>query len=267
MLNRSRHSGCPGVACIGLIVAGLVAVGGCGNAISDGLTVRPLIYTECDEGAAPAPATNLVVLNWDGGKVSFYPGEQFPAIDLTTFRTTEGGTLADYEDEFVERVRQEVSQIYCDTPDLFIRVEHDSGQTAHAATVIYVTQGVSPAGLARIGEAEYDICNRHPDATGIIYGEQMRRLAAEYTVDQWVNMFANTIAHEIGHTLGFGHVARNEAPDPARSLFVELMLESHTLSELVRSQRFLVEQDTCPADMARSRAIDRPIISCGHYGH
>ena len=79
-----------------------------------------------------------------------------------------------------------------------------------------------------------------------------------------MTIFANVTAHEIGHTLGFPHVARSDVPDSPHALFVELMLAGHTVDEMLRPQRFLADETSCPDDASRSRRrIDPPSITCG----
>ena len=245
-----------------VVVAASLLLAGCGFVLSDGLTVRPLLEAECDLGGLPEPAEDLVLLNWDGGGNPLYPDFAFSGIEPALFAIDEGGTLADWSPQFRERVREQVTRIFCDSSDIRVRVEHFTAELAPGATIIHVVQDVSPSGSGRIGEAEYDPCNMHRDDLGIVYAEQIAQRVGDRSFDEWVTIFANTIAHEIGHTVGYGHVERDAAPEEGRSLFVEIMFASHTLDELIREQRFLVEQDTCPRDLVAAVKETSAVVSC-----
>jgi len=222
----------------------MLAVSGCGTNLG-----RPPVYVECGgDGASRQLADAVVVLDWDGGTSALYPDDPFDGLDLGDFATTDGGTLADHADEFRELVRSKVTQIYCDMPDFSVKIEQrDDATFTGAKTTVFFGQFRAPDGGGQVGEADYDPCNRHADDEAIIFGAQYERLGGPYSLDEWVTMFANTTAHEIGHTLGYGHIARADRPDPSRSVFVELMLDRHTISELQQEQRVVVEQSTCPS--------------------
>lgn len=237
-----------------------VCLSGCGNA--PGGSANPLFVTGCG-GAIDETTPNLVALKWDGGTTPIYPGETFDAVDFDAFSLTDGGTLADRADEFQRAVTAEVKAIYCEYEDQSVAVAKRGEAVPDSATVILITQSLSPVGGGQIGEAEYDPCNRFVGNTGLIYGEQIRRLRTDFTFDEWVAIFANTIAHEIGHTLGYGHISRLEQPDPEQALFVELMLDRHTIDELKRPHRFVVKQSDCPGETAK--ALQPHVIECGHH--
>lgn len=236
-------------------------VGGCGALPEGALVLRSAHRTSCSD--AEIDASDLVLLAWGDATTPLYPDDPFDALDLTTFRLTDGGTLADHVDVFRNRVLFEVQAIYCAFSDASIAVRHAvTGDDASRATMVYIVQATQPEGGAQVGEAQWDPCNRYDDDAAVIFGEQMRRLAGGFDLDEWVNIFANTIAHEIGHTLGYGHIDRSEAPRDARPLYSELMLDIHTIDELVRPQRFVVDQSNCPGGSAHRKAIDEPTVSC-----
>jgi hypothetical protein len=115
-----------------------------------------------------------------------------------------------------------------------------------------------------VGEGEFDVCNRQHDNAAVVFGEQIRRLAGILAFDEWIRVVGNVVAHEIGHTLGFGHVLRDEYEPAERALYVELMLDGHTMGELRRPHRFIVEQTNCDSDASLVlRRIERPRIVCG----
>jgi hypothetical protein len=235
------------------------AIVGCGTEPGNFFAVRPLLTSECTSpDGEPLPASDLVLLDWDGGVSPLYPNITIDALDLAEFPTADGDTLADRAEEFKEAVRGQITLIYCEFPDANIRVEQRTGSYRGAATVVQYGQILSPTGGVQIGEGEYDPCNRYHDDAAVIYAEQIRRLGGPYTFEQWVLMFANVTAHEIGHTLGYGHIERSE--QPTRSLYVELMLTGHTISELQREQRYLVPQDTCSKDATAARCTQTPIV-------
>jgi hypothetical protein len=239
----------------------LAAVTGCGSGFPAGSANQPLFVAEC--GTGDATTADLVLLEWGGGVAPLYPQESFAALDLSVFETDDGGTLADRANEFKERVRDQVTLILCDSPGPTARVRDAEDADAAVATVVYFTQAVSPATARQVGEGEYDTCNRQHDNAAVIFGEELHRLGRAYPFDEWVNVFANVTAHEIAHTLGFGHVSRDEVAETGRSLYVELMLDGHTMSELRREHRFLVDQTNCPPDGLLSKRIDvYPIITC-----
>jgi len=144
-----------------------------------------------------------------------------------------------------------------------VQIRHAGETELTGGTTVHFTQELSPDGGMVIGEGDYDPCNRQHDNAAVIFGEQIRRLAAESTFDDWVRAFANVTAHEIAHTLGFAHVDRQTQWPVERALFVELMLDGHTIDELQREQTFVVEQDYCPDDWYRFRRPDEYItITC-----
>lgn len=233
----------------------------CGCGYNPGVAAtEPLIVADCDSSTA---ADDLIVLDWSGGGSNIYPDEEFPGLDFASFETTEDGTLADDANAFKEAVRREVVHILCELPFVSVTVRNDKVRMGADATTVYVVQAPSQAGAGQIGEGEYDPCNLHHDNNALVFGEEFLELPGSYSFDEWVLIFANVIAHEIGHTLGFNHVPRSETSDSEHVLYVELMLPAHTVDEMISPQRFLSDETNCPDDAAHTRRMDAGTLTCG----
>ena len=136
-----------------LALGGAFMVGGCGQDFTDGSALRLLLTTECEgQDVAPTRAADWVLLDWDGGTSPLYPSISLDPLDLSAFETPDGGTLADRADEFKERVRGQITRIFCDFPEAAIRVDHAGQERNPNATVVHLAQLLSPHGGAQIGE-------------------------------------------------------------------------------------------------------------------
>ncbi len=228
----------------------------CGQTVADLFAARAIYVAECADDSAKV-VDDLVVLDWGGGLTPLHPDESFEALDLSQFPTAEGGTLADDAELFRERVREQVARIFCESDGPLVQVLHADDSQVYGTSRVFLTQALSPATAKQIGEGEYDPCNDDHDNIAILFGEQIRLLSGVYTFDEWVLVFANVTAHEVAHTLGYGHVSRSTFTAYARSGFVELMLEAHSMDELRREQRFVVDQTHCPSgETAADGVID-----------
>lgn len=261
MTTATGHRCILNAAVMGLPLVASIAGLGCGGGLTDRSVVRAAIAAECEHVAASGNVwAETAVLDWTGGTNPIYPDDYFEGIDLATFPTAEGRTLADNAGHFMESVREEITRIYCDWSEIVILVRNAEDDELDADTVVHITQGTPPNGGTDIGEAEYDPCNQQHDNAALIFGKRLRQLGGTYTYNEWVTVFANVCAHEIGHTLGYGHVGREDAPRPSENSYVELMLDRHTMAEMRQPQRFVADQAYCPSGPERSRHVGTTIM-------
>jgi len=258
-----RYSYAPNLAVIGLIA--ITTTAGCGTVNPGRAALRPLFKAECDAALTSHPNDiNYVVLDWTGGVSPIYPDDRFDGVDLTRFTTADGFTLADDAEAFQEDVRLQVAHIYCDSsPHIVMVLNGEADRFGAEVNMVHITQALPPKGGTDVGEGEYDPCNRQHDNAALLFGERLLSLADDYTYDEWVNVFANIIAHEVGHTLGFGHLERAERNNVGRSVYVELMLSGHTMSELRQEQRFVADMTNCPQpDATSARTVKAANVCC-----
>ena len=217
-------------------------IGGCGTSI----LAMPGSLRLGDTVAALNVSSGVIVVDWTGGTTAMYPGRELSPVDLSAFDLIGGGTLESEAPVFRDRVRRRMQEILngLDAFELEV-VNGEAGQLATAATTVLMTMDLSPDGAKEIGRAEYDPCNRLSDNSAVIFGEQIYQLSDPCTLDEWITIFANVGAHEVAHTLGFGHITRGTYQPPERSLFIEIMLDNHTMAEMRQRQRFIEPMDYC----------------------
>lgn len=184
-------------------------------------------------------SNRTVVLDWTGGYSPIWPDGDLPPIDLAEFELAwpGSGTLADV-DGFTEMVRAEVESVLAGSG---LSVNIVEGEQRRLGSVVHFSQVTDPDSSVSLGRGHLDMCNLSDRDYSIVYAARFlegRRLDE----DGWVRAFANVAAHEIAHNLGFDHVAPEDVPE---SDFTELMLAEQTISQRIREQRILVEQDTC----------------------
>ena len=230
------------------------ALAGCGTVFPQpgGVDVAAVLAAResaCDQAPAPADADTLVVIDWDGGVSALLPDRQLQAFDFGALTITDADSIdADAAVLFRQAVLARVQTMLCALAPLDVAVIAGQGEEYSGATVVHVTGEAPPYAGKQIGQSDYDPCNEHPDDASVIWGGALATRIDSATFAGWVNAFANTIAHEIGHTLGFTHPNEETVgrllPEPAQ----ELMRGTTTAADLVTVKAFLIEQNTCPAD-------------------
>lgn len=253
-----------------LLAGGMVGCGATQSLITDSLgsdQQRPLATSH----------KAIILLNWGGGTCDLYPREYFQPIDLAQFPTADGKTLADYADVLKSELRRRLELMLNSFDLLDVQVVSDTVSWGDVETTVHLTQGMSPEGVKEIGRAKYDPCNGHAGDDAVIFGRQILELGGAYSLEEWITLFTNVCAHETAHTFGFGHVMRDEQQEPTtgRSLFVELMLDRHTMSEMRRPQRMLADLANCdqPEPMVAETVASRstspstilPTCGCGTH--
>lgn len=253
MRIKSVHTRCLFGRCLfGLLAIGTIAAApGCGY-VPPEVEKSPSPRTDgsvqtCDQAPLPEDALTLIVLDWDGGQSPLVRDKLLTGFNVTSLDIADekGISQAEFESVVLDRVRE----ILCVLDPMDVAVIIGDGGDYHDSTVIHIT-GDEPANNAKhIGQSHFDLCNEHLDDSGVIWGGALANRVESASVDEWVNAFANTIAHETGHTLGFFH------PDPGvvdrllQSPSTEIMRANTTTEELLKPQAFLLDQDTCPGEV------------------
>ncbi len=198
----------------------------------------------CDKAPLPEDALTLVVLDWDGGQSPLVRDKVLTGFDVGSLDIAEAKSIT--QEEFETIVLDRVREILCVLDPMDVAVIIGDGADYQDSTVVHIT-GDAPANDAKqIGQSHFDLCNEHLDDSSVIWGGALATRVKSATLDEWVNAFANTIAHETGHTLGFFH----PDPDAVERLLLtpssEIMRANTTTEELLKPQAFLLDQDTCP---------------------
>ncbi len=253
---------------LGLMVIGLgMLSAGCGSMLN--AMPEASAATLVSGGVLVTPANKepvRIAMDWQARSSTIYPDRRFDPLDLAEFHLDDGSTLADHATEFKALVHAEMESIL-ENLDLFKGIEVvDAADTRSGVeTTILLTQSLSPTGRTEIGRGNFDPCNEYESDEALIFGEQIRRLGDRYPLDDWVTLFANVCAHEASHTFGFGHVSRDDIDPSGRALYVELMLDGHTVAEMRRTQRMIHGQTNCPVtDTLAKVTQSATIIRCSH---
>lgn len=262
-LGGSRSHWARSGAVIGIWTVGTLC--GCGSQGGESLFLSASYPVRCDDPQrAGQPATDRVVIEWSGGTSDLSEEMFMVGLDFASFELTDGGTLAEVSDEFMAAVRDQVTEILCSFPAAAVYVENGEATGTSGFTEVLVTQQQSPNAPGQIGKGDYDPCNLTHSNEAIIYGGELLDLGPSHPFEDWVTIFANVIAHEIGHTLGYAHVDRTTTEHGDRRLQVELMLAVHTAQEMIRPQRYLANDSNCPVaeDSSSAKRIFAPDDTC-----
>ncbi|MCB9851378.1 MAG: hypothetical protein H6817_11815 [Phycisphaerales bacterium] len=239
---RVRHA-------LGAALLSVAMIAGCGtgNPFDLDAAARLNDPSACPDAPTPANAGTLVVLDWAGG-TSRQTGERdLAGFDLSQVSFSDGtqvndDTLAAFQSAVLARVQT----ILCDLDPLDVAVIAGKAADFPDATIVHLTADEPATQSKHIGQSDFDPCNAHEDDEAIIWGGALATYMPPMSFEQWVNVVANTTAHEIGHTLGFTHPSEETVarllPIPSE----EIMRATVKPSELSGEQRFLIEQNTCP---------------------
>ncbi|GJM25180.1 MAG: hypothetical protein DHS20C16_15950 [Phycisphaerae bacterium] len=245
MRIKSVHTRC----LFGLLAVGVIAATtGCGY-VAPEVEKSPSPRTDgsiqsCDQAPLPEDALTLVVLDWDGGQSPLVRDKVLTGFDVTSLELADGKSIS--QDEFESMVLARVGEILCVLDPMDVAVIIGDGADYQDSTVIHIT-GDEPANEAKhIGQSHFDLCNEHLDDSGVIWGGALASRVASASLDEWINAFANTIAHETGHTLGFFHPDPDVVERLLLSPSTEIMRAHTTTDDLLKPQAFLLDQDTCP---------------------
>ena len=250
--SRSLHLRFPSIViAVALSPAFSAALVGCGT--TAGIPAIPTpsaqVYDAQACPAAPAPeeADTLVVLDWDGGTSSQVPGKTLAAFSLAALEVD--GQPADEiiaEEEFRRAVLARTQMILCALQPADVAVIEADADAFPSATVVHVTGDAPFVNGKHIGQSDFDPCNAHPDDAVVIWGGALATRVPPTTIDRWINAFANTIAHEIGHTLGFPHPDEDTLARMVDQPAEEVMRGKVTIAALLGEQHFLLQQESCP---------------------
>lgn len=226
---------------------------GCGT--TAGLPVIPMpsaqVYVAQACAAAPTPdeAATLVVLDWDGGVSRQVPDKTLAPFSVAALDITDppaGEVMSD--EAFRRAVLARTQMILCALEPADVAVIEAEADAFPNATVVHITGDAPFVGGKHIGQSDFDPCNAHPDDAVVIWGGALAARIPPSTTDQWINAFANTIAHEIGHTLGFPHPDEDTLARMVDQPAEEVMRGKVTVAALLSPQHFLLQQESCPGN-------------------
>jgi hypothetical protein len=243
MHARNRRPG--SAAIIGLIIG---CISGCGlDPWSGEGAARLTGENACPRAPRPADAGTLVVLDWDGG-ISTQTGDRaLAAFDVGALRFSDDSSGdANLAARFRDAVQARVQVILCDLEPADVAVIAGDADDHPGATAVHITGDAPANGGKHIGQSDFDPCNARAVDAAVIWGGALAARIPPGDFDAWVNVVANTTAHEIGHTLGFAHPTEQSVGRLVPLPTAEIMRANVKPSELQAEQSFLIEQNTCP---------------------
>ncbi len=246
--------GKPGAIRAGMYGMGMLAVivaAGCGasNGVP-GAFLPPSAHVGadqvCPDAPAPQDAATLIVLDWDGGVSDQVPGKHLAAFNAAALNFADDSmNRSDLDAALQNAVLVRVQEILCDLRPLDVAVIAGEADDFPGATIVHIT-GDAPTVGKHIGQSDYDPCNDRADDSAVIWGGALASRLGPGYFEHWVNIFANTTAHEIGHTLGFTHPSEDTVARMLPNPSTEIMRSNVKPSELREPQWFLLQQETCP---------------------
>lgn len=239
----------------GVAISVVLAIAGCGVDSARRLDpvseppINPIrnVLSTCDRAPAPADSGTLVVIDWTGGVSRQTRGAEVSAFDFGALVMIDGGEPVERTaEQFQLDVLARVQTMLCSIDPMDVAVVIGESHDHPADTHVHVTGDAPANGGKHIGQSDYDPCNEFADDAALIYGGAIASRIEAATYAEWVNAFANSVAHEIGHTLGFFHPSEETVarllPIPSQ----EVMRAVIQISDLKGEQWFLIEQNTCP---------------------
>ncbi len=215
--------------------------------------------------------TKTIVIDWTGRNADVSKTkEKFlldvlrpaPGIDLNLFCVFESDPpkrLPEVIDLslFKEKVRQRVVHIFRNTTPQDTRFITGEAEDYPDATKVYVVQGRYERASTALGISVLDPGNQLTTDVAIILGDSILQGNKKYpTLEEWIHCFANVIAHESAHTMGWKHskTCLDDGWNLAQEQ-VEVMRANSGLMWFLWPNEFRVECNTSEG----AKWLDKPI--------
>ena len=130
---------------------------GCGSGVGDNLFLYAPPADSCGGVLGRVqPATDVVLLDWSGGRSDLFDDLQLDPLDLSAFATLDGSTLAKDGEAFKDAVIAETATILCDIPGAAVHLTGSKVSLPSDFTTVHIAQVFSPTGGGQIGEGSFD---------------------------------------------------------------------------------------------------------------